>query len=203
MSNLKIAVLFYSSTGANYQMSKWAEAAAEKSGAEVRRRMFQETAPEEAIAQNDAWNEFHQNIGKKETPAELDDLEWADAIVFCIPTRYGNIPGQAAAFIDTTGGLWSKGKLVNKLVTGITSAQNPHGGQESTLMTLYKTMMHWGAITIPTGYTDETIFAAGGNPCGTSATVDGTGEIQNPKAIEAAITHQVKRLADIAKKMIG
>lgn len=202
MSNLKIAVLYYSSTGANHQMAKWAEAAAESTGAEVRRRFFRETAPEAAIAQNEAWKSFHDNIGKKETPAELDDLEWADAIVFCVPTRYGNLPGQAAAFIDTTGGLWFNGKLANKVVTGITSAQNPLGGQESTLTTLYKTMMHWGAIIVPTGYTDQTLFAAGGNPAGTSATVSGSGEIQNADAVKAAITHQVKRLAGIAEKMI-
>lgn len=202
MSKLKIAVLYYSSTGANHQMAKWAEAAAESTGAEVRRRFFRETAPEAAISQNDTWKKFYNEIGKNEKVAELDDLEWADAIVFCIPTRYGSLPSQAAAFIDTTGGLWFQGKLANKFVTGITSAQNPLGGQESTLTTLYKTMMHWGSIVVPTGYTDESIFAAGGNPSGTSATASGTGEIQNADAVKAAITHQIKRLADLASKMI-
>ena len=36
-------------------------------------------------------------------------------------------------FIDTTGGLWFQGKLVNKVVAAFTSAQNTYGGQESTL----------------------------------------------------------------------
>ena len=68
----------------------------------------------------------------------LDDLEWADAIVFSMPTRYGNIPSQVQQFFDTTGGLWFSGKLANKVVTGMTSASNDHGGQESTLLAIIK-----------------------------------------------------------------
>ena len=48
--------------------------------------------------------------------------------------------------LDTTGGLWFNGKLVNKVVSAMTSAQNPHGGQEQTILSLYTTMYHWGAI---------------------------------------------------------
>ncbi|WP_347070636.1 NAD(P)H-dependent oxidoreductase, partial [Escherichia coli] len=59
----------------------------------------------------------------------LADLEWADAIIFSIPTRFGNVPGQVKQFLDTTGGLWFNGKLANKVVSAMTSAQNAHGGQ--------------------------------------------------------------------------
>ncbi len=203
MSQLKVAVLFYSSTSANYQMSQWAAKAAEAKGAEVRRRIFKETAPEEVIKQNEAWQNFRNNEAKNETEATLDDLEWADILIFSIPTRYGNLPSQVQAFFDTTGGLWSQGKLVNKVVTGISSAMNPHGGQESTIQSLYKTMMHWGCIIVPAGYTADEVFAAGGNPYGTSATATQKGEIKDESETKAAVEHQVKRILDIAQKVVG
>lgn len=59
----------------------------------------------------------------------------------------------------------------------MSSAQNSHGGQETTILSLYTTMMHWGAIISPPGYTDEVIFGAGGNPYGTSVTVDQDGNM--------------------------
>jgi len=201
MNKLRLTVFYYSATGANHQMALWAEQAAKDAGAEVRRRIFPETAPEEAIAQNPAWKSFSDSVAKNETESTLEDLEWSDAMVFSIPTRYGNLPGQVSAFIDTTGGLWFQGKLADKCVTGITSSMNPQGGQESTLMSLYKTFTHWGAIAIPPGYTDESVFKAGGNPSGTSATVDAEGYIQNKDAVKAAIEHQVKRLVAKAKKL--
>ena len=86
--------------------------------------------------------------------ASLDDLEWADALIFSMPSRFGNLPSQMKQFLDTTGGLWAEGKLVNKVVSAMASAQNPNGGQEQTILNLYTTMYHWGAIVVAPGYTD-------------------------------------------------
>lgn len=161
MKNVKLAVIYYSSTGTNYQLAQWAEKAGKDAGAgEVKILKVAETAPKEAIAENKDWKD-HLEATKGVPEATLTDLEWADAIIFSAPTRYGNLPSQVAAFFDTTGGLWSKGKLVNKVVSGMTSAQNTHGGQETTLLSLYKTMYHWGAIVAAPGYSNEVLFAAG------------------------------------------
>ena len=43
---------------------------------------------------------------------------------------------QMKQFLDTQGGLWAHGKTVNKVVSAMTSAQNPHGGQEATVLSL-------------------------------------------------------------------
>jgi NAD(P)H dehydrogenase (quinone) len=107
------------------------------------------------------------------------------------------MPAQMKQFLDTAGGLWFNGKLMNKVVSAMTSAQNPHGGQESTLLSLYTTMYHWGAIVATPGYTDQSIYGAGGNPYGTSVTVDQEGNmVEN---VEAAVKHQVKRTVEVAK----
>lgn len=195
MKDLKLAVIYYSSTGTNYQLAQWAEEAAKSNGAsEVRIRKVKELAPEEAIAANEDWKK-HVEATKDVPTASMDDLEWADAVIFSAPTRYGNLPSQMKQFLDTTGGLWFSGKLVDKVVSGMTSASNPHGGQESTLLSLYKTMHHWGAIVAAPGYSDESIFAAGGNPYGVSVTA---GKDQMDDKVKNAVTHQVKRTLQIA-----
>ncbi|GAA0471053.1 NAD(P)H:quinone oxidoreductase [Alkalibacillus silvisoli] len=194
----KMAVFYYSSTGANHQMAKWAEEALSEAGAEVKLVKIPETAPEEAISQNPAWKEHYEN-SKDVTEAQVNDLEWADGFIFSIPTRFGNVPAQVKQFMDQAGGLWAEGKLVNKVVSAMTTAQNPHGGQEQTLMHLYTSMFHWGAVIASPGYTDDSVFASGGNPYGTSATADGEGKIQDD--VENAVKHQAKRTFEITNKI--
>ncbi|WP_343839414.1 NAD(P)H:quinone oxidoreductase [Salinibacillus aidingensis] len=199
MADVNLAVIYYSSTGINYQMAKWAEEAGKEAGANVKVVKVPELAPEEAIASNPAWKE-HYEATKDVPEATSDDIEWADAMLFSMPTRFGNLPAQMKQFLDTQGGLWANGKTVNKVVSGMTSAQNPHGGQEATVQSLYTSMAHWGAIIVPPGYTDQSIFAGGGNPYGTSATQGEDGKIAGD-GVEGAVKHQTKRLVDVATRV--
>lgn len=203
MANTKLAIIYYSATGTNYQLAKWAEEGAQQAGAEVKVVKIPETAPEQVISSNEAWKKHYEKT-KDDPKATLDILEWADAYIFSIPTRYGNLPSQVQSFIDTTGGLWFQNKLANKVVSAMSSAMNPHGGQESTIQSLYKTMCHWGAIIVPPGYTDKVTFAAGGNPYGTSVTIDQSGNMKED--VRDAVIHQAKRTVEVAewiKKGIG
>lgn len=196
MSNVKLAVVFYSMGGTNYQLAKWAEAGAKEAGAEVRVLKVQELAPQSVIDANETWKSTVE--ATKDVPvAASEDLEWADAIIFSVPTRFGNMPSQMKQFLDIQGGLWASGKTVNKVVSAMTSAQNPHGGQEATLLSLYTSMMHWGAIIAAPGYTDPVLFGAGGNPYGTSVTVGQDGKMIED--IQAAVKHQAKRTVTVAE----
>jgi NAD(P)H dehydrogenase (quinone) len=196
MSNVKVAVVFYSMGGTNYQLARWAEEGAKAQGAEVRVLKVQELAPQSVIEGNEVWKSTVE--ATKDVPvATSDDIEWADAIIFSVPTRFGAMPSQMKQFLDTQGGLWANGKTVNKVVSGMTSAQNPHGGQEATLLSLYTSMMHWGAIIASPGYTDPVLFGAGGNPYGTSVTVDQDGKMVED--VEAAVKHQAKRTVTVAE----
>ena len=195
MDKVKLAVIYYSTTGTNYQLAKWAEEAGLEAGAEVKVLQVQELAPEAAINSNPKWKENIENT--KDVPlATSEDLEWADAIIFSAPTRFGNLPSQMKQFIDMQGGVWAQGKLVNKVVSAMSSAQNPHGGQEATIKALYTSMMHWGAIIAAPGYTDPSIFGAGGNPYGTSVTVDGDNKMVED--VKEAVKHQAKRTVEVA-----
>lgn len=192
---VKLAVIFYSMGGTNVQLSKWAAEGAKEAGAEVKVFKVKELAPESAIEGNEAWKATVE--ATKDIPEVTpDDLEWADAIIFSVPTRFGNMPSQMKQFLDTTGGLWAQGKLVNKVVSAMSSAQNPHGGQEATILSLYTTMYHWGAIVAAPGYSDPVTFGAGGNPYGTSVTVDQDGNMIED--VEAAVKYQAKRTVTVA-----
>lgn len=194
---VKLAIIYYSTYGTNYQMAQTAAEAAREAGAEVRVLKARETAPPEVVAQQGPWAE-HAEFTKDVPTATLGDLEWADAYLFSSPTRYGGATSQMRAFIDTTGPLWGQGKLANKAASVMASAQNPHGGQETTIQSLYITLMHWGCILVPPGYTDPSIFAAGGNPYGVSVTANGQ---PIPNEVLEAIRYQARRLVEYARKI--
>lgn len=87
-------------------------------------------APQSIVDSNEVWKSTVD--ATKDVPvATSEDIEWADAIIFSVPTRFGTMPSQMKQFIDLQGGLWATGKTVNKVVSAMTSAQNPHGGQEA------------------------------------------------------------------------
>ncbi|SER43712.1 NAD(P)H dehydrogenase (quinone) [Gracilibacillus ureilyticus] len=197
---VKVAVIYYSSTGTNYQLANWAAEAAKESGAEVKVVRTEELAPEAAINSNEAWKK-HVEETKDVPVATSDDIEWADAIIFSMPTRFGSVPSQMKQFIDSQGGLWATGKTANKVVTAMSSASNSHGGQEATLLNFYTTMMHWGTIIVAPGYTDDSAYAAGGNPYGTSVTQGQDGSmVEN---VENAVKHQARRVVEVATKIHG
>jgi len=199
MSNVKLAIVYYSSTGTNYKMAKWAEETAKAEGAEVRLVRAGELAPEAAIAQNPAWEAHYNETKDVVKEATSEDLEWADAIIFSTATRFGGMASQMKQFLDMQGGLWAKGALVNKVVSAMSSAQNDHGGQEASILSLYTSLLHWGAIVAAPGYSDPVLFTTGGNPYGTSVTVDAEGNMT--RDVKPAVEVQTKRTLDIASRI--
>ncbi|WP_088550026.1 NAD(P)H:quinone oxidoreductase [Paenibacillus aquistagni] len=195
MENVKLAIIYYSSTGTNYQLAQWAKEGAERTGAEVRVLKVPELAPQAAIDSNPAWK-AHVDATQDVPEVQLSDLEWADAIIFSVPSRFGVMPSQMKQFLDTTGGLWFQGRLMNKVVSAMSSASNPHGGQEATILSLYTMMHHWGAIIAAPGYTDPVTFASGGNPYGTSVTVGQDGKLLED--VQGGVKHQAKRTVNVA-----
>ena len=195
MSDVRLAIVYYSAYGTNHAMAEEAAKAAKDAGAEVRLRKVHETAPLEVIKGVEAWY-GHMEKTAHIPEAKPADLEWANAFLISAPTRFGNMASQMRAFIDTLGPIWMKGALANKAVSAMTSAQNVHGGQESTLLTMYVTFAHWGSIIVPPGYADPVIYASGGNPYGASAKM---GEITDE--LRASIRFQAKRLVEFAGKI--
>ncbi len=198
---MNVSIIYYSSTGTNAAIAQAVAEGAREAGAEVRVRLVPETAPEAAIDSNPAWRRFTDTI-KDEPRATPDDVTWADAVVFGSPTRFGNVAAQVKQFLDTLGGVWAKGLLADKVYAGFTSAMNAHGGQESTLLALYTTIHHFGGIIASNGYTDSSVFAAGGNPYGPSVTTGMTGA--GPTEHDLAQARYLgRRVATLAQKLKG
>lgn len=190
------SVIYYSATGTTYQMALAAAEAAEKAGAEVRLRKVRELAPDEAVASNDGWA-AHALATQDIPEASLEDLDWADAVIFGTPTRFGNVSAQLKQFIDTAGPLWAQGKLANKVFSGFVSTATAHGGQESTLLALFNAAYHWGGIVVTPGYTEPGQFVSG-NPYGGSHTSN-NGESPPDQNALAATALTATRAVNVAK----
>ena len=195
----KLAVIYYSATGHGASMARRVTAAAEAAGADVRLRHIAETRDPASFAQNPAWSanyEAHRDL----PPATVDDIIWADAVIFGSPTRFGSVASQLRTFLDSLGGPWSQGELADKVYAAFTSSNTAHGGQETTLLTLYITLMHFGGIIVPPGYTDQLKFVDG-NPYGVSLVADHDNIAVFDDATNNALDHLAKRVVAVTDRL--
>jgi NAD(P)H dehydrogenase (quinone) len=197
----KVAVIYYSATGAVHALAEALAEGAASAGSEVRLRRVAELAPDSAVDENPRWRR-HADATASIALASLDDLAWADAYAFGTPSRFGAPAAQLKQFIDRAGGLWRDGELADKPVTAFTSAFNRHGGSEATILSLGNVFHHWGALLVPPGFTDPAVYAAGGNPYGTSYTTGPSGDGPDAAALAAA-RHQGRRLARITARLLA
>jgi NAD(P)H dehydrogenase (quinone) len=92
--------------------------------------------------------------------------------------------------------------LNGKLGSVFGGSATPHGGNESTLLSLYNPMAHLGLIIVPTGYADAAMFRGAGTPYGASV-VSGNPPA-GPTADELEVARfQGRRVAQVAKKLIA
>src|SRR5687767_11334169 len=124
----KIAIIYYSQTGTTHKLAVGVEEGAREAGAETRLLRVKELAAAEVWAEFPKWKEHIEETAEVKA-ASNEDLEWADAIVFGTPTRFGLPSAQIKNFIDQTGALWAKGALINKVGSSFTTTGTAHGGQ--------------------------------------------------------------------------
>ena len=198
----KVLVLYYSSYGHIEQMADAMAEGARHGGAEVDIRRVAETAPPEVVkAAHFKTDSAHPLIEGAQALADYD------AIIVGAPTRYGRMPAQMAAFLDTTGGLWMKGALNGKVGGAFTSTASQHGGQETTLFSIITNLMHLGLLIVGLDYGFQAQMGVdkvrGGSPYGATTVADGDGSRQ-PGAEELdAARYQGRRIAEVAAKLFG
>ncbi|MGO8693432.1 MAG: NAD(P)H:quinone oxidoreductase [Rectinemataceae bacterium] len=141
---MKVAVVFYSMHGHMYKMAQAAMEGAKASGAEAKLLRIPETLSPEILTAMGAVEA--QKTFASVSLAKPEDLEWADGIIFGIPTRYGNISGQTAAFFDSTGQVWQRGGLVGKVGSVMSSSATQHGGAVTTIQHVYSTLLAHGMV---------------------------------------------------------
>lgn len=192
-----ILVVFYSRDGSVEKLAKAVSEGAREAGAEVRVRRVPDIVSSDVMAKVPGWEERSARMLAEYGAPTLDDAEWADGIIFGTPTRFGNVSAELKAFIDSLGPLWFQGKLNGKAAAAFTSTAGPHGGNETTVVTLYVPMAHLGFIIVPNGYTHEKILQGHGTPYGSSSTSGQNSAPPTAEEIEVA-KHQGARVAKVA-----
>ncbi len=196
-ASTNILIAFYSRNGSTEALANAIAEGARSQGAEVRLRRVREFVGPDIMAKAPGWAENAARMNEKyEAPTEAD-AEWADAIIFGSPTRFGNVSAELKSFVDSLGGLWFQGKLNGKVGSAFCSTSSLHGGNESTSITMFNFMSHLGLIIVPLGYADPAMFRGAGTPYGASS-VSGQ-NVAPPTAddIEVA-TYQGRRVAQVA-----
>jgi NAD(P)H dehydrogenase (quinone) len=199
MASANVLIVFYSRDGSTEKLANLVAEGAKAEGAEVRLRRARDIVGPEVMAKVPKWAENAARMNAQYEAPTGSDVEWADAVIFGTPTRFGNSSAELKSFIDSLGGLWFQGKLNGKVGSAFASTASPHGGNESTIISLYNPLAHLGFIIVPTGYAEPAAFMAG-TPYGASHVAG-----QNaspPTEHEAAVARfQGKRVAQVASAL--
>ncbi len=168
MGDVNILIAFYSRTGVTEALAAAIAEGAQAEGAEVRQRRAREIVGPEVMAHAPGWAEAAAAMNARHEAPTGADAEWADAIILGTPTRFGAISSELKAYIDGLGGLWAQGKLNGKAGAVFCSTSTTHGGNKSTLLSMYNPLAHLGLIIVPTGYAHPSLYKAG-TPYGASS----------------------------------
>ncbi|KJA16571.1 benzoquinone reductase [Hypholoma sublateritium FD-334 SS-4] len=197
----KVGIIIYTMYGHIAKVAEAEKAGIEKAGGHATIYQVPETLSQEVLTKMYA-------PAKPNYPIITPDiLAGLDAFIIGIPTRFGNFPTQWKAFWDSTGGLWSSGKLAGKYAGVFVSTAGPGGGQESTAIASLSTFAHHGVLYVPFGYahafaklTDLT-EVHGGSPWG-AGTFSGPDGSRQPSALELEIaTIQGEAFYNTVKKV--
>lgn len=199
MSGPRILIAFYSRSGVTERLALEIAEGARAEGAEVRMRRARELVSREVMASAEGWEESAVAMNDRYAAPTEADAEWADAIIFGTPTRFGSVASELKAYIDSLGGLWFQGKLNGKAGSVFGTTSTVHGGNESTLISLYNPMAHLGLIIVPLGYADPILFQAG-TPYGASSV--SFNESRPPSEDDLKVGHfQGRRVALVAQAL--
>ena len=195
----KVLVLYYSSYGHIEKMAGAVAEGAREGGAQVTVKRVPELVPED-VAKKSGFK-----LDQAAPVATVDELADYDAIILGVPTRFGNMPAQMKNFLDQTGGLWAKGKLVGKVGSVFTSTATQHGGQESTILSTHTVLLHHGMVIVglPYAFQGQTKIdeVTGGSPYGASTIAGGDGSRQPSENELAGARYQGRHVATIAAKL--
>jgi NAD(P)H dehydrogenase (quinone) len=202
MTAPKVLIPFYSRSGTIERLAVAVAEGAQAEGAEVRLRRARELVGHDILSSVPGWKETAQAMNARYPAPTAEDALWADAMILGTPTRFGSISSELKAFIDGLGALWVGGKLNGKVGSAFAGSSQAHGGNESTVISMWNPLAHLGFIIVPTGYADGVMFAGAGSPYGASV-VSGNPPSGPTEAELAVARFQGKRVTQVAKKLIA
>jgi NAD(P)H dehydrogenase (quinone) len=203
---VKVNVIFYSMYGHTYRLAEAvAQGAREVPYADVELFQVQELISPEILEKSGA--KKARDAFSHIPFAKPADMVAADAVIFGSPSRFGNICAQMRYFFDQTGGLWSQNAFVGKVGSAFTSSATQHGGQETTLISFYVTLLHLGMIVTGLPYTEnrQTTMSeiSGGSPYG-AGSISGPSGGRMPSENELAMARfQGKHVTNITCRLVN
>ena len=134
--------------------------------------------------------------------ATAADLKNCAALALGSPTRFGNMAAAMKYFLDGTVPQWLSGDLIGKPATVFTSSASPHGGQESTLLTMMLPLLHHGMVISGIPYSEGALntTTGGGSPYGAGHVAGNSRRALSSEEQQIAFS-QGKRLAELAHKL--
>ncbi len=200
MADVNVLIAFYSRNGSTEQIAKAVAKGAEAAGAEVRLCRAHDIVAEEIIQKVPGWAENRDRMQKEYAAPTPEDMVWADGILFGTPTRFGNVCAELKAYIDSVGEPWAQGRFNGKAGGAFSSTSSNHGGNESTVLSLYNVLSHLGLIITPLGYSDPSLFKAG-TPYGTTMVSGQKSDIPPTAADLDVAVYQGRRTTEVARAL--
>lgn len=191
-----ILVLFYSQTGITAAMADHVARGVDSvDGMAARLRTVPGVSAEtEAVA---------DEIPANGPPyAREQDLFECAGLVMGSPTHFGNMAAPLKYFWDHSTGAWFSGQLAGKPAGVFTATSSPHGGQETTLLSMMLPLLHHGMLVLGLPYSESELMATegGGTPYGASR-VSGFDGARAFDAEEQALCRALgRRVADTARR---
>lgn len=191
-----ILVLYYSKYGSTRKMAYLIAEGIEQQGIVVKIRTVPEIYP--------AVTQAAPSIPEQgDVYCTLQDLQDCKGLALGSPTRFGNMASQMKYFWDQTTSLWLSGALQDKPACVFTASGSMHGGQESTLLTMYPPLLHHGMMILGLTNAEAALSntQTGGTPYGASH-VSGPKHDRDLSEDEKKLCiAQGARLARIVKKL--
>ena len=195
-----ILVLYYSRNGATKAMANRIAQGIESKGMQAKLR----TVPDISDG-----IEFKQPSVPEDGDlfVQQADLKACAGLALGSPTRFGNMAAPLKYFWDTTATQWLNGCLINKPAGVFTASSSLHGGQESTLLSMYLPLLHHGMVIAGIPYSEPCIHTthSGGGPYGASHHSHNTNStnasVQLTPEEQAACFALGKRIAMLASKL--
>jgi len=189
-------VIYYSLYGHVRALAEQIEKGLLESGVDVKVYQVPETLPEDVIEKMHGIPQ--KKFFDKHPLVPFDDVPKADAYLFGMPTRFGNMSAQFKTFWDRTGQFWQSGGLAGKMAGVFFSTGTQGGGQETTALTSLTPLVHHAMIYVPIGYTapemQNMTEIHGGSPYGSGT----YGQDHRPSDLEKKIAlHQGKYFGKI------
>jgi len=193
----EVLVLYYSATGTTAAMAdQVARGIAGVGGMQARVRTVPNVSPEpEAVA---------PDVPATGAPyASEQDLFECAGLVLGSPTHFGNMAAPLKYFWDHSTSTWFGGELAGKPAGVFTSTSSPHGGQETTLISMMLPLLHHGMLILGLPYSEPELLetGGGGTPYG-AGRVSGFDATDDFEPAEQALCRALgRRVAETAARL--